>query len=348
MTEASPTQGLTIAIVGATGAVGGDLVATLHRSALPVKEVRLIAGPASAGRNLDVDDRPHRVHALTGDAAEHPAFEEVDLAFLAVPPDKALELGPILAEKGIMVVEIGGALAGRAPMVIPALGMEALQEASRLRMVSSPSAPTVVVATVVGALRDLVPASVRGTVLVSAGAAGRQGVDELSGQVVSMFNQKEPPRAVFTTGLAFDLLPTLGAVPPRSDADPLEGWSEAERRVSAEVSTLTELLPTRVVLSVAVAPLFSGVAASLQVELEADVTLAEVQARLEASPTIRFADPLAGPRRLVGRAGLYVGRLRRDPAGTGVHLWAIADNLRFAATGNAIAIATAMFRQGLL
>ncbi|RME20585.1 MAG: hypothetical protein D6798_20125 [Deltaproteobacteria bacterium] len=347
MSETQPAEGLTIAVVGATGAVGRDLVATLERSALPVRELRLVAGRSSAGQTVDVGGRSHRVQVLSGEPGELPAFEGVQLAFLAVPPEVSVPLASALAEQGIMVVEIGGALAGRAPMVVPAVGIEALAEASRLRMASSPSAPTVVVATVVAALRDLVPESVSGTVLLSAGAAGRAGAEELSGQVVALFNQRQPPRRVFPTGLAFDLLPAVGTV-PAADDDPLAGWSEAERRVAAEVATLVELPPPHIALSLAVAPLFSGVAASLRVALEADADLDEIRRRLEAGPTIRLAEPLAGPRRLVGRAGLYVGRLRKDPAGGAVHLWAMADNLRFAATGNAIAVATTLWREGML
>ncbi len=347
MSETQPAEGLKIAVVGATGAVGQDLLATLDRSALPVGELRLLASAASAGESIEVAGKSHRVQVLSGDPRELPAFEGVQLAFLAVPPQLAQELAPVLAELGIMVVEIGGAMAGRAPMVVPAIGIEALPEASRLRVVSSPAGPTVVVASVVSALRDLVPVAVSGTVLLSAGAAGRAGAEELSGQVVALFNQQQPPRSVFPTGLAFDLLPVVGDLPVGGD-DRLSGWSEAERRLAAEVGTLAELSPGRVALSLAVAPMFSGIAASLRIELEAEADLAEIRSRLEAGPTVRWGEPLAGPRRLVGRAGLYVGRLRRDPAGGAIHLWAIADNLRFAATGNAIAIATTLWREGML
>lgn len=344
MSDSAAPKGLTIAVVGATGAVGGDLLATLHRSALPVGDLRLLAGPASAGRTLEVAERTHRVQAMTADPSELPALEGVDLVFLAVPPDVARTLGPAIAETGSMVIEIGGALADRAPLVVPAVGMHALADASRARLVCSPSAPAVVLSTVLAALRDLSPITVRGTCLLSAGAAGVAGVEELSGQVVSMFNHKEPPRRVFPSGLAFDLHTAVGP----TGAATQDGWTESERRVASEVSVLTELPPSRVAVALAVAPIFSGVAASLYIELEHEAPLAELQSRLAEGRTVRMSEPLPGPRRLVGRSGLFVGRVRADPAGAGVHLWAVADNLRFAATGNAIAIATALWRDGLL
>jgi len=340
--------GLTIAVVGATGAVGGDLVSTLHRSALPVRELRLVASPASAGLTVEVEGRSHRVHAITGDPAEAPVFEGVDLAFLAVPSELARSLGPVLAGRGIMVVEIGGALADRAPLVVPALGLYALPEAARSRIVSSPSAPAVVIASILGALRELAPLAVRGTVLLSAGAAGRAGVDELSAQVVAMFNQREPPRRVFSAGLAFDLHTTVGGPAEGGTGEDLQGWTPGERRLAAEVSVLTDIAPSRVAVGLALAPLFSGVAAALHIELESEAELAEIRARLEDGRSLLVGDPLPGPRRIVGRAALHVGRLRADPAGQGIHLWAVADNLRFAATGNALAIATALWRDGLI
>ncbi|MCB9778341.1 MAG: hypothetical protein H6742_07240 [Alphaproteobacteria bacterium] len=361
--EAAPTDGapdprpLTIVVVGATGAVGSDLLSVLHRSALPVGELRLVASPSSAGESVEVDGVRHRVHVLSGPPESMPVFEEADLVFLAVPPDVAREIGPAIAELGPMVVDIGGNLAGLAPLVVPAVNMDALVDGAREGIVSSPSAPAVLVSTVVAALRDLVPLRVGGTLLLSAGLAGRDGAAELSAQVVAMFNQKDPPRKVFPTGLAFDLQTSVGTVPraPEGEADPLEGWTDAERRLAAEVAVLTGLPPTRVVLDLAVAPTFSGLSASLLIELEAPLDdgtdgtgLDEVRARLAEAPTIRQQDPVPGPRRLVGHAGAYVGRVRRDPSGNAVHLWAVADNLRFAAVGNAIAIATALWRDGRL
>lgn len=347
MSDPEDVRPLTIAVIGATGAVGGDLLAALHRSALPVGELRLFASPASAGRTVEVEGRDHRVQTLPSDASDS-ALEGIDLAFLAVPAPVARQIGPGLAERGTMVVDIGGALTDRAPLVVPALGLSALPEAARARLVCSPSAPAVVVATILGGLRELSPISVRGTVLLSAGAAGRAGVEELSGQVVAMFNQKEPPRRVFHAGLAFDLHGVVGEPIAAAQGEELAGWTDVERRLADEVAVLAELPAARVALGLVLAPTFSGVSVALQVELEHEASMDELRARLEDGRTLRVGDPVPGPRRAVGRASLFVGRLRMDPAGTGLHLWAVADNLRFGATGNALAIATALWRDGLI
>lgn len=340
--------GLRVAIVGATGAVGRDLLATLPRSGLPVAEVRLLASPASSGLTLEYQERSHRVHVLADAPQSSPLFEGIDLAFLCTPPGVAAQVGPALAELGVMVVDLSGALADRAPVVFPGLGIETLPEASRARMAACPSGPAMLLTTVLAALRDLVPTAVRGTLLLSAGAGGRGGVEELSGQVVALLNHKDPPRKLFPTGLAFDLLPAVDDQGPLDEADPLAGWTPAERRIAAEVAVLTGLPPTRVILTASVAPLFTGLAASLHLQLDAEAPLSEIRARLEQGHGVVYSQPLPGPRRLVGRAGLYLGRLRADPAGDGVHLWAVADNLRFGGTANALGVATALWREGLV
>lgn len=343
----SEGEGLNIAIIGATGAVGGDLLAALPKSALPLRELRLFASPASVGRVVEHGDRVHRVQALGEDIGSTTMLEGVDLAFLALPSEAARFVGPILAERGIMVVDIGGSLADRGPLVVPAVGADSLQEAARERVVCSPSAPGVLLATVLGALREFAPVGAQGTVLLSAGAAGRAGVDELSGQVVAMFNQKEPPRRVFPNGLAFDLLPGPGAVRPPDD--PLAGWTDAEVRLASEVAAVVDLPAPRLAFSLMTAPFFSGLVASLQIELEHEANMDELRAALGSARGLNLADPVPGPRRVVGRSALFVGRLRNDPSGSGgLHLLAVGDNLRFGASNNAIAIATALWEGGLL
>lgn len=343
----SESERLNIAIIGATGSVGGDLLAALPKSTLPLGELRLFASPASVGRVVEHADRVHRVQALGEDIGSSTMLEGVDLAFLAAPAEVARFVGPILAERGIMVIDIGGALADRAPLVVPAVGTDSLQEASRERIICSPSAAGVLLSTLLGSLREFAPIGASGTVMLSAGVAGRAGVEELSGQVVAMFNQKEPPRRVFPTGLAFDLLPGPGPLRPADD--PLAGWLEAEIRLSTEVAAIVDLAAPRLAFSLVTAPFFSGMVASVQIELEHEASLAELRDALGGARGLNLVDPLPGPRRVVGRSSLFVGRLRKDPSGSGgLHVQAVGDNLRFGASHNAIGIATALWEGGLI
>jgi aspartate-semialdehyde dehydrogenase len=331
---------LTVAVVGATGAVGQDLLATLSRSSLPVGEWRLIATRGTRTPRLEVGDADVPVHALPAESGGSALWEGVDLAFLCVPPEVAAAHAPVLQDRDVPVIDLSGALAGQAPLAVPAAGVDGLGEFADAGAIVSPSPAAVLLATVLHPLRALGATGAMGTLLLSAGLAGREGVEELSRQVVAMFNQGEAPRKVFPTGLAFDLLPQAGQAE--------DGWTAAERRAIAETTAL--LGPPRFPLGVtaAVVPTFSGVAASLFVSFDITPDLETISRILEAVPTLQVSEPVPGTRRLAGRARAVVGRLRRDPSGQGLHLWAAADNLRFGASSNALAIALGLWRDGRL
>jgi aspartate-semialdehyde dehydrogenase len=336
----SGTDGLTVAIVGATGSVGQDLLATLQRSRLPVASWRLLATRGTKTPRIQVGDQNVTVHALPEDSRGSPLWEGVDLAFLAVPPTVAAKHGPVLMERDVPVIDLSGALADRAPVAVMAARALDMMTFGENQAAVSPSPAGVLLSTLLGPLRDLGAISARGTLLLSAGVAGRDGVEELSGQVISLFNQGEPPRQVFPTGLAFDLLPQAGTLQ--------DGWTEVEGRAVAEVHAVLGPPAIPIAVTAVVMPLFSGIAVSLYVEFAVTPDLETIRTVLAAVPTLQVGDPAPGPRRLAGKPQAVVGRLRLDPAGAGLHLWAAADNLRFGASSNALSIALALWRDGRL
>jgi aspartate-semialdehyde dehydrogenase len=186
----------------------------------------------------------------------------------------------------------------------------------------------------------------RGMVMHSAALRGRGGVEELSNQVVSLFNSRTPQRKVFEHGLAFDLEPLVGQ-PGDS------GWSDHELRISGQAATLLGLAPDRLVLSAMIGPWFNGIAFSLQLETDSGLDAARVASIFEAAPSLALAsgvsaDELPRPRRVDGSPQLQVGRLRDDPSGGSVHLWAVADELRFGAAGNAVSLLAALLEDDLI
>jgi aspartate-semialdehyde dehydrogenase len=340
---ASPTQGepsYTVAVLGATGAVGQDLLRALGRSGLSIGELRLMAGPGSRGTSVEVDDKAHRVHALPAEPESSTLFEGVQIAFLCLPPDVARAQARSLADRGILVIDLSGVSAGEAPITLAGVSELPSEIPDAGRLLVAPSAPAAVLATVLGALRGLGVSGCRGTILQSAGAAGKAGVEELSQQVVALFNQGEPPRKVFPGGLAFDLIGQSGSL--------IEGWTSGERRIAEEVALLTGLPATEIGLTLITVPLFAGLSVSIHVRFDEEVGLDDVLAALGDSPSLRVGDPVPGPRRVVGKGAVHVGRVRLDPAGDGIHLWAVADNLRFGASASAIGLALAAIEAGWL
>lgn len=334
------SHGLSIALVGASGAVGADLLQLLPGSGLPVGDLALFAGPSSVGESVEVGERSHRLQVLPPDPLESPVFDETELAIFAAPAELTREVAPLLAERGVAVVDIGGALAGQAPMAIARVAEHGLDRFGEARMVSTPSAPAVLAAHLLGPLEDLGLVSCRGTVLLPASTAGRAGIAELSGQVVSLFNSQDPPRRVFPQGLAFDVLTQVGAGP--------EDWSPGEQRLAAELAALVRMPPEGLGLTTMVGPWFGGMVASLFIEFAALPDEETLRQSWRGLPGVREGGVVPGPRRVIGTGELLVGRVRMDPVAQGVHVVAVADNLRFGASQAALGLVARLLEESLL
>jgi len=161
--------------------------------------------------------------------------------------------------------------------------------------------------------------SVRGTAWMPASIAGRAAIEELSGQVVSLFNQQDPPRAIFREGLAFDVLPSWGPVGP-------DGWSVYEANTATETASVLGLGDAAFAVTAMMAPLFAGLLASLTITLEQQPGAEALHELFADTPQLQHVDgrPLM-PRARGGHGTVAVGRLREDPAGQALHLVASAD-----------------------
>ncbi len=341
MAVAEGDRAVTVVVIGATGAVGRDLISALERSTFPIREVRAISSRRSAETELSFHGQPLIATALEGRGGRDQQLNGADLVIFATPPELARALAGPIAEQGAAVIEIGGGLADKVGLCLPSQGLD-LERFDHTRILSTPWGPSAALATVLGPLTSLTLNGARGVALLSAGLAGHQGVDELSQQVVAMLNSASPPRKIFPTGLAFDLITPVGTT---AEGD---GWSETEQRIAMQTATLLDWEPHQIAVTTVLAPLFAGMAFDLHLSFEREPQLPSVRAALEQTAGIRFGDPVPGPRRLPGRSGLHVGRLRADPAGDGVHLWAAADNLRFGAAAQALTAANQLWREGRL
>jgi aspartate-semialdehyde dehydrogenase len=313
---------LKIGVVGATGALGKEIVAVLD--AAPWRPEAIVP---MASASCEVPFASWGGEQVAVDDLENQDWEELDAAILAVPREVGRRAGEAALRAGVPVVDCSGALAGSAPAVVPWINPEAMAAAVEGRAIAVPWAPSILLAGVLGPLRR---AGLSGpwcaTVLVPASIRGRNGIEELSRQVVALFNSGTPPRKVFDQGLAFDLLPQLGA----SDDT---GWTDQERRVEAEVRALAGLDAPGSVTLVGV-PVFSGISADIQVASAkrspvdlVETILQDGGARL---PRTRAPRSIPRPRKVEGQPFVHVGRLRWSDRA--LFAWASMDNLRVTAT----------------
>lgn len=309
-----------VGVAGATGALGKEVLAVLDKTSWRPERVVALASARSEVPSVDYGEESVPVDDLAT-----VNLEDLDAIVLAVPGDVAREVGERAIGDGVAVVDCSGVFVddGDVPLVVPWVNPEALAEPPLRGVLAIPQAPAILLASVLGPLRRAgLVGAVDATVLVPASAAGRAGIDELSRQVVALFNAGTPPRKVFEQGLAFDLLPSVGTPQP-------DGWTDEERRARRELEALLGSFEGAVTL-VGV-PVFSGTSATLHVRTERPVDPVGLGKILEAGGAqVPAGRPrtLPRPRRVEGHPFAQVGRIRLDPDGHGVHLWLSFDNLR--------------------
>ncbi len=328
--------GLRIAVLGATGSVGGALLTRLAESPFAEAEVLAFASRAARVESASFGERSLPLHLLS-DVHEHAPR----LAFCALPPTVARQVVPDLVSRGVFVIDVGNSTAGvvDAPLVLPWVRPPSPADLAAAGAARTPSPTGWLLATALAPFFRAGAERATGVVNLPATAFGRAAGEELSEQVVASFNLKEPPRRLFADGLAFDTLP--------ADNDPGE-WTLREGLASAEVAELLGIDPARVAFQVVTQPIFAGMTAGIHVRGKIDSDAAESLLRGSAGLASAGRPALVRPRRVMGRAPVYWTGLRDDPAAEGVHFWVAGDNLAGAGASAPVAVAEAALEAGLL
>jgi aspartate-semialdehyde dehydrogenase len=327
-------RALRVAVAGATGALGTELLGVLDQRRFPLGELIPIASDRSLGEVIEFRDD------VFGVETEPHALRGVDFVFLAAPPETGLAYLRRALEAEVPCVDASGVLAGlsEVPLAVADLGLS--REVARSPVLCSPPAPALAWSLVLAPLhRAARVLRVVGTALDGASGGGRRGIASLGSESIALFNQSDLPEPeVFEAPLAFDCHPTT------TPAAGAEGATAAEDRLSAALQRLVSP-ELRIGVTELRVPVFVGDGASLAVELGEALSPAQAQAVLEKAPGVEvWAHDRFGPttRATAGREQVLVGRLRADPsAERGLLLWIAADSLRLAAS-NAVRLAEAM------
>lgn len=327
-------RGLKVGVVGATGALGSELIQAMEDRDFPVDELVPVATDASLGAEVELQGTTLAVET------EPPSLRGLDLLFLCVPAAAALEWIRLALHAEVPCIDCSGAVAEvhEVPLLAPDLGVPPAALAGPV--LALPPGPVLAWALVLAPLHARARLRrVLGTSLESVSGAGRGGVEALRNEVISLFNQSDlPETSVFPCGVAFDCVPNVGA-PAADDA------TVAETELARDLNRLLgEQIPVAVT-SVRV-PAFAGAGASLCIETEEPLAPAAVRDLLGKAPGVVVWDPeRPGPttREPTGRDVTLVGRVRRDPSSPhGLLLWLAADPVRLVVQ-NALRLAEARF-----
>ncbi|MBN93836.1 MAG: aspartate-semialdehyde dehydrogenase [Deltaproteobacteria bacterium] len=334
--------GYCVAVVGATGAVGREMIKVLEERDFPVAELRLYASPRSLGESIEFKGKGVAVDVLPEDPPD-----DIDIALFSAGSSVSKKAGPAFVSQGAVVIDNSSAwrMDRGVPLVVPEVNpdraLDALSATGK-GIVANPNCSTI---QLVVALKPLADAFGLERVVISTyqsvSGAGQAGIKELSEQVVSLFNNRDLNSSAFPHTIAFNCIPAIGAA--RDD-----GYTEEEWKLVTETRKILALPDLRVSPTAVRVPVFACHSESVHVQCSRKVTPKQARAALAQGEGLVIQDRLAENEYPMGgvAAGtddVFVGRIRQDPDDDcSLNFWIVADNLRKGAALNAVQIAEAL------
>jgi aspartate-semialdehyde dehydrogenase len=331
-----------VAVVGATGAVGEIMRQVLDERSFPFRAIKFLASERSAGKTIQFKGKSYRVEPITPDA-----FVGVEIVLSSTPASVSRESSPMAARAGAVVIDNSSAwrMDPQVPLVVPEVNADALRHIPR-GIVANPNCSTIQMVVALKPLHDLarIKRVVVSTYQASSGK-GATGLNELRAQLGAIGRGEVVPVAkAHAAQLAGNVLP--------HDWKPGEdGYSEEEWKMIRETRKIMGDETLLVSPTTARVPVEVGHSESINLEFHQPITVEAARAALRQAPGIVVLDDLARGEvplalALAGRDEVFVGRIRRDPTVPhGLNLWVVADNLRKGAATNAIQIAEVLVQR---
>ena len=323
-----------VAVAGATGAVGREMVEILEERNFPVGELVPLASERSEGERINFGGRSVVVKKLTKDA-----FHGVDIALFSAGGDRSLEFAPAAVKAGSVVIDNSSAfrMDPTVPLVVPEVNPQAI--ARHQGIIANPNCSTIGMVVALKPIHDTARIKrIVVTTFQSVSGTGKKAMDELAQQTVALLNFRDLETKVYPHQIAFNCLPHI-------DAFLENGYTKEEMKIVNETRKILEDDSIRVTATTVRVPVFRCHSESVNIEMEKKISANEVRALLAAAPGIVVYDdpkrnlyPLAID--VAGKDEVFVGRIREDESvPNGLNLWIVSDNLRKGAALNAVQIA---------
>jgi aspartate-semialdehyde dehydrogenase len=338
-------MGYRVAVVGATGNVGREMLAVLAERAFPMDEIAAVASSRSQGLELEVGDSGQMVKCQN---LEHFDFAGWDIALFAAGSAVSKEYAPKAAAAGCVVIDNASLyrMDPDVPLIVPEVNPDAIDGYARKNIIANPNCST---AQMVVALKPLHDAAGIKRVVVSTyqsvSGAGKAGMDELFEQSRAIFVGDQTESRKFTKQIAFNVIPHIGGFLD-------DGTTEEEWKMVVETKKILD--PKIKVNATCVrVPVFVGHSEAINIEFENEISAKKAQDILREAPGIMLVDKredggYVTPVECVGDSATYVSRVREDPTvENGLVLWCVSDNLRKGAALNAVQIAELLGRRHL-
>ncbi len=334
---------LNVAIVGATGLVGQELIRMLLQRRFPIKSLRLLASPRSVGKKLLVGERELEV-----EETNHNSFLGTDIAFFGATTEISRNLVPVAAKSGAVVIDDSSAwrMEAEVPLVVPEVNGDDLE--NHRGVIAIPNCSTTPIVLVLWPIHQVNP--IRRIIVdtyQAVSGTGARAVSELTEQARAVLDGKNTVPHVYPHQIAFNLLPEIDVF--LDNGYTKEEWKmiQETRKIMHEPDLLVSATCVRV-------PVFVGHSAALHVELSRPMTVDEIRNLLQEAPGITVQDEPSislypQPWTAAGRDDVFVGRLRQDASHlNGIAMWVVSDNLRKGAALNSIQIAEELIARNLI
>jgi len=333
-------SGLTVAVAGATGAVGEEMLSILEERRFPCDEVRCLASERSRGKRLEF-----RGEQLTVDVLGEDSFDGVDVALFSAGGARSLRFAPAAVRSGAVVVDNSSAfrMDPDTPLVVPEVNPHAI--ARHRGIIANPNCSTIQMVVVLKPLHDVARIlRIVVSTYQSVSGTGKRAMDELARQTTSLLNFQEIERKVYPHRIAFNCLPHI-------DEFLENGYTKEEMKMVNETRKIMEDDSIAITATTVRVPVFHSHSESVNIETERPLTAKQAREILAEAPGVAVVDnPAASEYPLAihaaGRDEVFVGRIREDfSVAHGLNMWIVADNLRKGAALNAIQIAEMLLDQ---
>ena len=332
-----------VAVIGATGNVGREMLKILVERQFPISEVVALASTRSVGSEVSFGDGVLKVKAL-----DYYDFKGTDIALMSAGGEIAKQWAPKIAAQGCMVIDNSSAwrMDRQVPLVVPEVNADALNDIPK-GIIANPNCSTAQLVVVLKPLHDLFTIKrVVVSTYQSVSGAGKDAMDELFRQTRAVFVADPVEVAKFTKQIAFNVIPHI-------DVFLDSGVTKEEWKMVVETQKILDPDIQLTATCVRV-PVFVGHSESVNIEFEKPVTAEKARAALRSAPGILVVDKredggYVTPIECAGEDATFVSRIRKDPTiENGLNLWIVSDNLRKGAALNAVQIAESLIKRNLL
>lgn len=336
-------MGLRVAVVGATGNVGREMLEILSERLFPADEVVAIASRRSVGVEVSYGDKTLKCKDL-----ETYDFSGVDLVLMSAGGAVSKEWSPKIGATGAVVIDNSSAwrMDARVPLIVPEVNPDAVAGFDKLNIVANPNCSTAQLVVALKPLHDR--ATIKRVVVAtyqSVSGAGKAAMDELWTQTRALYVNDEIRKEEFPAQIAFNVIPHGGQFME-------DGYTTEEWKIEVETKKILDPRIKLTATSVRV-PVFVGHSEAVNIEFERPIDADEAREILREAPGLMVVDKhedggYATPVDCVGEFATFVSRIRNDKTVEhGLSMWVVSDNLRKGAALNAVQIAELMLNRGL-